>query len=375
MAPVSVRDGRLAERPPQSMGNPFLAPSEVQALMEWRSSCRLHRFSSTDWGAGGPSTRPSPHDGLHPEDGLDVESLESLHEFWSHALEGICNNSHTSSSVTVPGHILYNRDSKDQAPQGEPVSGRPPFIARMLWSRTQPYADLARREADEVQHLLVTKINGRMRDELQGRLGALPQDEALEAGRDGGAAAFLMELILLFHRTQGEMGAARAPGDSISAALHQFLVERFGESAHFNLLKPGYARAVTRAQYERLQRAVEQRVARENSPEGQAVAREGTPAERLAQAERHLRDVMQLDNLRLGDDDEDDMDDLLREPFMPFSTPVPCVGRDRQWRARYGAAASSGMLAPFPHPVPSRAQCRAHVGLGRKVKVKSKNGN
>ena len=373
MAPVSVRDGLLAERSPQSMGNPFLAPSEVRALMERRTACRLHRFSPNDWGAGPPSTPQRPEDGIGPDDGLDIESLEALHDLCSHSWEAIRHNGHTSSSVTVPGHISYNIDSKDQLAEVKPVSDRQPSIA--IWSRLQLYAEAARRETDEVQRLLLAKINGQMRDELQGRLGELPQDEALEAGHNGEAAAFLMELILLFTRAQGEMDAARASGDSIGAALHQFLVERFGESAHFNLLKPDYALAVTKAQYERLRCAMEQRVAQENSPEGQAAAQQRTPAECVAQAERHLRDVMQLDDLRLWDDDEETMDDLLLEPIMPFSTPLPCLGRDLEWRMRYYAAASAGMLASFPGKAPSRAQCRARVGLGRELKQKSRNGN
>ena len=369
MAPGSVRDGRLAERPPQSMGNPFLAPCEVRALMERPRVCRLHRFSSQDWGSGPPSTPQRPKHGMDPDD--DIETYEAFHELWSHAWEGIRQNGSTRSSITVHSHISYNIDSKDERAEEELKSGRQPSVAQTLWSRLQLYADFGRRETGEVQRLLSTKINGRMRAELKERLGALPRGEALEAGHDGEAAAFLMELILLFHRAQREICPPRAPADSISAGLHEFLVERFGESARF-ILKPGYARAVAKAQNERLGRALEQRVARERLCQGQGAARAGTPAQRLAQAERHLSVVLQLDNLGLVDDEAAIIDDLLREPHTPFSTPLPYVGRDREWRARHEAAASAGMLAPFPGKVPTRTQCRARVGLGRKAKWKSK---
>ena len=402
-----VRDGRLADRSPESMGNPFRKPGEVAEVMNGRRAPALLSFSPRGWGGGALHAHfhsrswmvadgcAAPH-GLmlalcregrgatgnseeFDSEGLGFESIDKFKELWTLAWEGISKNSHASVSVTVTGYTpemntgaATGTDRAGQAMSRQefaPHARIPAPESRLpeaLWSRLQLYANAAQREAGEVQLLLAAQISGRMFHDLSVKLGPLPQGAALQPGHAGETAALLMELILLFNRGENTIHEVGAGGDSIGAMLYDFLVELFGPSSDFNLLKPGYAQAAFTAQNARLRREVEQRLARDAELEGEPDASRGTPAERLVQAENHLQDVMQLNYLCLFDDTDEPLEDLFDGPGGLLSALLPGVQADPEWAPRYRAAAASGMVRLPGWKFETRAQSNARVGLSQK---------
>ncbi len=423
IAPGRVRDGLLAERLPASMGNPFLAPCQVAASLNPRDARELRPFPLND----GPRDAPWPPmrttfledsqgnsirygmmlalsrraSGQEARDATgdageficgcrNIETHEALQLLLDQAWEGIMHSWHTVSSVTVTGYApqqndgggaeTTTRESKVESKQSTFVAGQssignpdslvPVPYSRVLWSRLQLYAGLAERETAEVQLLLATKISGQMRDELEARLGKIPGGAALRSGQGGETAALLMELILLFNRPNMKTHDEGVESDSVGDALYQFLVERLGPSAHFNLLKQSFVDAAFRTQNERRREVLKERLAKDEEYEKQSLPARETDMENLVRARRHLRDVTELINLDRLEENED-IADLIHHPVEWDAATLPGQIPDLEWMPRYHAAASCRMLRLRGWKFESRARCRARVGLGRKkVKVK-----
>ena len=153
------------------------------------------------------------------------------------ATRGIMDTDNTTARHTqtdfppLPDSRFQIRDlisSIENRPRPEITgSGQSAFV-NALWGRLNFYQELAQREAGEVEGLLDAKIAGRMREDFLANLGALPPGASLQAGEDGEAAAFLVELSLLLNRAT--MGATPTSTIQANAELDEELRRELGDT-------------------------------------------------------------------------------------------------------------------------------------------------
>jgi hypothetical protein len=266
---------------------------------------------------------------------------EEIKALWALALESISTYSHTRVSVTVTGDVpgeekaefrnqkpetgnllksqILNHKSQLSSAPDTPLPTPHTHFPGALLSRLRLYSDLAGCEDAEVKSLLMALISGRMHEVLAERLERLPQDlpidpsaePVLTPAADGGTGAFLMELVLLFNRSNNVTAEDLERNRALRLALDELIESRFGGDES-------------------------------TSPHAAIPQRDTT--------------------------DDDEIDELLADCARPFGSAASLYagkGNDREWDQRYEIAVATGML---PRP-PSwkrepRVQCRARVGMG-----------
>lgn len=398
-APGRVRDGLLAARSPESMGNPFLHPCAVAEGMAGRTRGCFRPFPARNWGSASARDwhdtadaaeafqrfemmrdycRETRREGMCREgagpgehNGLDLATSSVLEELWERAWQTISACGYTSRGVTITGHT----PSKILAPGLENINSDSPTalpsepITNVLWSRLQLYAQAAETEATEVERLLEAKITGRMRSVFKSRLGELSGGGTLAPAHDGETGVFLTEIILLFNRTHAAVAEQRIAGKPLADSLHDFLMERFGPSGHFDLLKPSSAETRMRERIDQQQNALEKQWAQNTESLSRAASHRVDATARMRLAEENVKVAAEVAALiKLAKDYERE---ILDSHSDEVEDRVWAEGRmDPERAQRCLVAAATGMITLPGWKFESRSRCCARVGLRPKVKGK-----